>query len=64
MSLSPMGHNNSIQNTKKKKKNPLQSLFLMSHIPVQYIRLSTESITEQADKPCFVSLQKGSEETL
>ena len=60
-----MGHNNSIQNTKKKKKKtPLQSLFLMSHIPVQYIRLSTESITEQADKPCFVSLQKGSEETL
>ena len=41
---SPMDHNNSIQNTKKQNKTkqnkkPLQPLFLMSHVPVQYIRL-------------------------
>lgn len=33
----------------------------MSQLPAQYIRL--KSITKQADKLCFVSLQKGSEKS-
>lgn len=47
---------------KRKRKESPQPLFLMSTDACPIYK--TGSITEQANKLCFVSLQKGSEESL